>query len=58
MGFSALIFSTLIPVTQMGGLMIFAMISTALGTFTILATIMELNKNYLYKLRLKYYVND
>ncbi len=47
MGFGALIFSSLIPLVQMGGLIIFAMISTSLGTLTILASIMEINKHKL-----------
>ena len=50
MAFSALIFSTLIPLVDMGGLMIFAMLSTSFGTLTILASIMEINKNKLYKI--------
>lgn len=47
MGFGALLFSTLIPLNHMGGLMIFAMLSTSLGTLTILASVMELAKNRL-----------
>ena len=47
MGFAALIFSSLIPIVQMGGLMIIAMISTSIGTLTILASIMEINKHKL-----------
>ena len=47
MGFGALIFSSLIPLVQMGGLIIFAMVSTSLGTLTILASIMEINKHKL-----------
>ena len=50
MGFAALIFSSLIPLVDMGGLMIFAMISTSLGTLTILASIIEINKHNLYKI--------
>jgi predicted RND superfamily exporter protein len=50
MGFAALIFSSLIPLIQMGGLMIFAMISTSFGTLTILAALMEINKYNLYKI--------
>ena len=50
MGFGALIASSLIPLVHMGGLMVFAMISTSLGTLTILASIMEINKHNLYKL--------
>ena len=49
MGFGALIFSSLIPIVHMGGLMIFAMISTSLGTLTILASIMEINKHNLFQ---------
>ena len=47
MGFAALIFSSLIPLIQMGGLIVFAMISTSIGTLTILASIMEINKQKL-----------
>ena len=47
MGFGALIFSSLIPLIHMGGLMLFAMISTSLGTLTILAAIMEIYKHKL-----------
>ncbi len=49
MGFGALLFSAFIPVQYIGGLMIFAMISTSLGTLTLLATITELLKNRLMK---------
>ena len=49
MGFGALLFSAFIPVQYIGGLMIFAMISTSLGTFTLLATTTELLKNRLMK---------
>jgi predicted RND superfamily exporter protein len=47
MGFAALIFSSLIPLVHMGGLMLFAMLSTSFGTLTILATIMEMTKHKL-----------
>ena len=47
MGFGALIFSTLIPIVHMGGLMVFAMLSTSFGTLTILAAIMEMTKHKL-----------
>ena len=47
MGFGALIFSTLIPIVHMGGLMVFAMLSTSFGTLTILAAIMEITKHKL-----------
>ena len=49
MGFAALLFSALIPLNYMGGLMVFAMISTSLGTLILLATIVEIFKRYLYK---------
>ena len=48
MGFAALLFSALIPLNYMGGLMVFAMISTSLGTLTLLATIIEIFKKHLY----------
>ena len=47
MGFCALIFSSLIPIVHMGGLMVFAMLSTSFGTLTILAAIMEMAKHTL-----------
>ena len=47
MGFGALIFSSLIPLVHMGGLMVFAMLSTSFGTLTILAAIMEMAKHKL-----------
>ena len=47
MGFGALLFSAFIPVQYIGGLMVFAMISTSLGTITLLATTTELLKNRL-----------
>ena len=47
MGFAALIFSSLIPIVHMGGLMVFAMLSTSFGTLTILASIMEMTKHKL-----------
>ena len=49
MSFGALLFSAFIPVQYMGGLMVFAMVSTSIGTLTFLAAIAELNKNYLLK---------
>ncbi len=49
MGFGALIFSAFIPVQYIGGLMIFAMISTSLGTLTLLSALIELFKNKLIK---------
>ena len=49
LGFAALLFSALIPLNYMGGLMVFAMLSTSLGTLTLLATTIEILKKYLYK---------
>ena len=48
MGFAALLFSALIPLNYMGGLMVFAMLSTSIGTLTLLATIVEIYKKQLY----------
>ena len=42
MGFVTLLFSALIPLNYMGGLMVFAMVSTSFGTLTILACMLEL----------------
>ena len=42
MGFAALLFSDLIPLNYMGGLMIFAMLSTSFGTFILMGTIIEI----------------
>ena len=47
MGFGALLFSAFIPVQYIGGLMVFAMISTSLGTLTLLSASVELLKNKL-----------
>ena len=42
MGFAALLFSDIVPLSYMGGLMIFAMISTSFGTFLLMGTAIEL----------------
>ena len=42
MGFAALLFSDLVPLNYMGGLMIFAMISTSFGTFILMGTTIEI----------------
>ena len=47
MGFVTLLFSALIPLNYMGGLMVFAMLSTSIGTLTLLASLIEINKEYL-----------
>tara|TARA_A100001011_G_scaffold371555_1_gene429021 strand:+ start:1854 stop:4163 length:2310 start_codon:yes stop_codon:yes gene_type:complete len=47
MGFGALLFSAFIPVQYIGGLMVFAMISTSLGTLTLLSSSTELIKDHL-----------
>ena len=44
MGFAALLFSAIIPINYIGGLMVFAMISTSFGTLTILSSTIELLK--------------
>ncbi|MAR15541.1 MAG: hypothetical protein CMG21_03785 [Candidatus Marinimicrobia bacterium] len=44
MGFIALLFSILIPLNHMGGLMVFAMISTSFGTLTVLAGLIQILK--------------
>ena len=47
MGFASLMFSTIIPMTQIGGLMVFAMIACSLGTLTLLASSIEIFKHKL-----------
>ena len=47
MGFGALVFSSFVPIQYIGGLMVFAMLSTSLGTLTILSAITELLKKRL-----------
>lgn len=47
MAFGALLFSEFVPMIHMGGLMIFAMVSTSIGTLTLLAVILELMKEQL-----------
>ena len=42
MGFAALLFSDIVPLNYMGGLMIFAMISTSFGTFLLMGTTIEI----------------
>jgi len=49
MAFGALLASTFIPIQQIGGLMVFAMLSTSLGTLTLMASIAELLKKKLIK---------
>ena len=44
MGFGALLLSSIIPLGQIGGLMLFAMISTSLGALTLLASALEIFK--------------
>ena len=47
MGFGALLFSAFVPVQYIGGLMVFAMISTSMGTLTLLSSTSELLKHRL-----------
>ena len=49
MGFGALLFSAFIPVQYIGGLMVFAMMSTSIGTLTLLSSSTELLKDHLIK---------
>ena len=44
MAFGALLLSTIIPLAQIGGLMIFAMLSTSIGALTLLASVLEIFK--------------
>jgi hypothetical protein len=47
MAFGALLFSVFIPMIHMGGLMVFAMVSTSTATLTLLAILLEINKKRL-----------
>ena len=47
MGFGALLFSTFVPIQYIGGLMVFAMVSTSIGTLTVLSALTELLKQRL-----------
>lgn len=47
MGFGALLFSVFLPIQNIGGLMVFAMVSTSIGTLTVLAALSELLKHRL-----------
>ena len=49
MSFGALIFSTFLPIQQIGSLMVLAMLATSIGTLTLMAAIIELFKNNLIK---------
>ena len=51
MAFGALLFSAFLPVQYIGGLMVFAMISTSVGTLTFLAAIAELLKDRLLEIK-------
>ena len=48
MGFSSLLFSTIVPLSAVGGLMIFAMFACSIGTLTILASSIEIFKHRIY----------
>ncbi|MBT6196604.1 MAG: MMPL family transporter [Candidatus Marinimicrobia bacterium] len=47
MSFGALLFSAFLPIQYIGGLMVFAMVSTSLGTLTVLSALAEILKNKL-----------
>ncbi len=55
MAFGALLFSSFLPIQQIGGLMVLAMFATSVGTLTLMASLVELlkkkliNNNYLEK---------
>jgi len=49
MAFGALLFSAFIPIQQIGGLMVLAMLATSVGTLTLMASIIELYKKKLIK---------
>ncbi len=47
MAFGALLFSEFVPMKHMGGLMVFAMVSTSVATLTLLAVLLEVSKHFL-----------
>ncbi len=47
MAFGALIASSFIPIQQIGGLMVLAMLATSIGTLTLMASLVEILKNKL-----------
>jgi len=47
MGFGALLFSSFVPIQYIGGLTVFAMVSTSIGTLTVLSALAELLKQRL-----------
>ncbi|NHZ86817.1 MAG: MMPL family transporter, partial [Planctomycetia bacterium] len=47
MAFGALLFSTFLPIQQIGGLMVLAMLATSIGTLTLMASTIELLKKKL-----------
>jgi hypothetical protein len=47
MAFGALLFSQFLPIQHMGGLMVFSMVSTSVGTLTLLASLSEIFKTRL-----------
>lgn len=47
MSFGALLFSQFLPIQHMGGLMVFSMIATSVGTLTLLAALAEIYKHKL-----------
>ena len=48
MGFASLLLSTIIPMAQIGGLMVFAMFACSFGTLTLLASSIEIFKHKLH----------
>ena len=49
MAFGALLFSAFLPIQQIGGLMLLAMLATSIGTLTLMASVIELSKKKLIK---------
>lgn len=47
MAFGALLFSSFIPIQQIGGLMVLAMLATSIGTLTLMASLIEILKKRL-----------
>ena len=47
MSFASLMLSTIIPMVQIGGLMVFAMLACSFGTLPLLASAIEIGKNKL-----------
>ena len=58
MSFASLMLSTIIPMVQIGGLMVFAMLACSFGTLTLLASTIEIGKNKEELLKKVEYIDD